>query len=429
LRGIVKHACVGYEEGAPLSTDVACMPHLSRRTTPAALALSLMLVGTPPALADLQAGRIAFSAGDFATAFKEFNAVAETSDSSGQYLAGEMLIQGRGVAKDVRRGIALLESSARSGHVGAQSMVGALYAFGQDMPADYAKALSFLRPAAQAGDVHAQNNLAALTYFGLGTPRDIVEALHWAKRASSKRLVAAIKLEQEIESQATPEQIRAAVERMTQPLAPPTPVPGPAPSTQVAAATPKPVTPAPKTEAKPTAPPPAPARTATVSPAAKPAAATPPVAQPVSPPSPPPPPPPPATVAAAPPATTMASVASTPPNTVPIARPVPKPAAPPPPPAPAPAPMASPPPSAGGWVIQVGSLPSREEADKHWKGIAAKQAALLGGRQASMVQADLGAKGIYTRVFLTGFTDQASAAGLCGKLKAAGTDCLVKKGP
>ncbi len=393
------------------------MPHLSRRTTPAALALSLMLVGTPPALADLQAGRIAFSAGDFATAFKEFNAVAETGDSSGQYLAGEMLIQGRGVAKDVRRGTALLESSARNGHVGAQSMVGALYAFGQDMPADYAKALSFLRPAAQAGDVHAQNNLAALTYFGLGTPRDIVEALHWAKRASSKRLVAAIKLEQEIESQATPEQIRAAVERMTQPLAPPTPVPGPAPSTQVAAATPKPAPPAPKVEAKPTAPPPAPARTPSAPPAAMPAAAPPPVAQAVSPPPP-----------SLPPAT-VASAAPTPPNSVPIARPAPKPAAPPPAPPPAPAPMASPPPAAGGWVIQVGSLPSREEADKHWRGIAAKQAALLAGRQASMVQADLGAKGIYTRVFLTGFTDQASAAGLCSKLKAAGTDCLVKKGP
>jgi len=371
------------------------MPHLPRRTTPAALALSLTLFTALPALADLQAGRIAFSAGDFAAAFKEFNAVAETGDSSGQYLAGEMLIQGRGVAKDVRRGTTLLESSARSGHVGAQSMVGALYAFGQDMPADYAKALSFLRPAAQAGDVHAQNNLAALTYFGLGTPRDIVEALHWAKRASAKRLVAAIKLEQEIESQATPEQVRAAVERMTQPLAPPTPVPGPAPSTQVTAATPKPATPAPKAQAKPTAPPP---------------------------------PPPSATVAAVPPASTMASVAPPPPNTVPIARPAPKPAAPTPPPAPAPAPTASPPPSAGGWVIQVGSLPSREEAEKHWRGIAAKQTALLGGRQPSMVQADLGAKGIYTRVFLTGFTDQASAAVLCGKLKAAGTDCLVKKG-
>lgn len=401
------------------------MPHLSRRTTPAALALSLTLFTTLPALADLQAGRIAFSAGDFATAFKEFNAVAETGDSSGQYLAGEMLIQGRGVAKDVRRGMTLLEASARNGHVGAQSMVGALYAFGQDTPADYAKALSFLRPAAQAGDVHAQNNLAALTYFGLGTPRDVVEALHWAKRASSKRLVAAIKLEQEIESQATPEQVKAAVERMTQPLSPPALVPSPAPTAQIATAAPKPAAATTsKPEAKPVVP------TAAAPAPAKPEPAPAPV-------SPPPPPPPPATAAptapppAAPPTANVAEATPVAPNTVPISRPAPKPAATTPAPAPTPTPVAAPAPAvvAGGWVIQVGSLPSREEAEKHWKGIAAKQSGLLGGRQPSMVQADLGAKGIYTRVFLTGFADQSSAAGLCAKLKAAGTDCLVKKAP
>ncbi len=403
------------------------MPHLSRRTTPAALALSLTLLTALPALADLQAGRIAFSAGDFATAFKEFNAVAETGDSSGQYLAGEMLIQGRGVTKDVRRGVTLLEASARNGHVGAQSMVGALYAFGQDMPADYAKALSFLRPAAQAGDVHAQNNLAALTYFGLGTPRDIVDALHWAKRASSKRLVAAIKLEQEIESQATPEQIKAAVARMTQPLSPPAPVPGPAPTAQVAAA-PKPAA------APPSKPEPKPVATATAMPARTAAPAKPePAPAPVSPP---PPPPPPATAApaavptpAAPAPASIADATPVAPNTVPISRPAPKPAAAAPAPTPPPAPAPAAAPVAGGWVIQVGSLPSREEAEKHWKVIAAKQSGLLGGRQPSLVQADLGAKGIYTRVFLTGFADQASAAGLCSKLKTAGTDCLVKKGP
>ncbi|MBP7337572.1 SPOR domain-containing protein, partial [Niveispirillum sp.] len=123
-------------------------------------------------------------------------------------------------------------------------------------------------------------------------------------------------------------------------------------------------------------------------------------------------------------------VAQTAPNTIAIARPATQ------PPAPAPAPAAAPAPSpaatatpAGGWVVQVGSLPSREEAEKHWKAMAAKQAALLGGHQPTLVQADLGAKGIYTRVLLTGFADQAGAAALCARLKAAGSDCLVKKGP
>lgn len=338
------------------------MPPPSRHIGPAALLLSLSLWWVLPAQADIQAGRIAYSAGDYATAFKEFNAAAEAGDSSGQYLAGEMLMQGRGVAKDARRAMAYLEASADSGHVGAQSMAGAILAFGQETPADYVKALTYLRPAAQAGDVHAQNNLAALLYFGLGTAQDTGEALVWAKRAAAKRLVAALTLEKEIESHATLEQIKAADARLNEPLSPPT----------------RPVAAAPV-----------------------PAAQKPPAQQEPAPP--------------------VATV-----NTIPVIRPTPAPV---PPPAPAPAPV--PPPSpviAGGWVVQVGSLPTREEAEAHWRKLAARQAALLAGRQPTLVQADLGAKGVFTRVMLTGFADQASAADLCARLKTAGADCLVKKG-
>lgn len=356
------------------------MPQPFRHTGPASLLLSLALLTAAPALADLQAGRLAFFAGDYPAAFREFNAAAEAGDSSGQYLAGEMLVQGRGIPKDARRGMALLEAAAASGHVGAQSLAGALYAFGQDMPADYTKALAYLRPAAQAGDMNAQNNLAALLYFGLGTRQDLVDALHWAKRAAAKRLVAAIKLEKEIESKATPEQIKEAVARLAQPLSPPAPVAEttPAPAARTAAS----ATPAPAQAPKPE-----------------------------------------------PPTQVARALAPAPANTVSISRPAPPPATPAPVPA-EPMPKATPAnPPAGGWVIQVGSLPTREEAEKHWKALAAKQAALLGGRQPALVQADLGAKGIYTRVLLTGFTEQGGAAALCAKLKAAGTDCLVKKGP
>lgn len=339
------------------------MPQPFRRTGPASLLLSLALLSAAPALADLQAGRLAFFAGDYPTAFKEFNAAAEAGDSSGQYLSGEMLVQGRGIPKDARRGMALLEKAAASGHVGAQSLAGALYAFGQDLPADYGKALAHLRPAAQAGDMNAQNNLAALLYFGLGTRQDLVDALHWAKRAAAKRLVAAIKLEKEIESKATAEQIKEAEARVAQPLSLPVSKP-----------------------ALPPAPPPAPA------------------AEPPAP---------------------VARAATTPSNAIPVSRPAPPPAA--PATAPAGTSPAVPAPVAG-WVIQVGSLPSREEAERHWKGIATRQASLLNGRQPTLVQADLGARGIYTRILLTGFPDQGAAAGLCAKLKAAGTDCLVRKG-
>lgn len=397
------------------------MPQPFRRTGPATLILSLALLSVPPALADLQAGRLAFFAGDYATAFKEFNQAAESGDSSGQYLAGEMLVQGRGIPKDARRGMALLEAAAAGGHVGAQSLAGALLAFGQDMPADYAKALTYLRPAAQAGDMNAQNNLAALLYFGLGTKQDVVDALHWAKRASAKRLVAAIKLEQEILSKATPEQVKEAQARLMQPLDPPAPVASTpsAPTAKPAAQTSKPAA----------APAPAKAPSPKPEPKAEPKPA--PKVEPK-----PEPPPAPVVQAAPPPAPAPATAppVQTAPNTIAIARPtpapaqaaVPAPAPAAPPPAISPAPMAAP--AVGGWVIQVGSLPSRDEAERHWKALSAKQAALLAGRQATLVQADLGAKGLYTRVLLTGFADQAGAAALCAKLKAAGSDCLVKKG-
>lgn len=399
----------------------------------ACFALTLALLAAAPALADIQAGRIAFSQGDYTTAFKEFNAAAATGDSSGQYLAGEMLMQGRGIPKDTKRGLALLEASARGGHVGAQSMVGAIYAFGQDMPADYAKALTFLRPAAAAGDVHAQNNLAALTFFGLGTERDVVEALTWARRASAKRLVAAIRLEKDIMAQATPEQIAAADARAREPLAPLAP-----PSTIAAAPTAPAAKPA-KAEAKPAAK--APGKGAAPRPEAVADAAPTPPTRPAAETLPPPPPaaPQPAPSPAAAAADAAAPTAPAPettaaPQGVPVARPAATPAAPPPattaaapsPPAPTPVPAQA---LAAGWVIQVGSLPSAAEADRHWKMLQSKQAGMLAGRKPTMVQADLGAKGIYTRVYLTGFADQAAAGALCQKLKAGGADCLVKKAP
>ncbi|OYQ34779.1 hypothetical protein CHU95_09275 [Niveispirillum lacus] len=389
------------------------MPQPFRPTGPAALLLSLALLTAQPALADLQAGRLAFFAGDYATAFKEFSKAADTGDSSGQYLAGEMLVQGRGIPKDVRQGMRLLEAAAAGGHVGAQSLTGALYAFGQDMPADYTKALAYLRPAAQAGDMNAQNNLAALLYFGLGTPQDLVDGLHWAKRASAKRLVAAIKLEQEIQSRATPDQIKEAQARALRPLDPPAAIASPK-----TAAGPKPD---PKVTPKPAAP----VTVAKAPVVSAPPASAPPVSAPVPATT---PPPPPVTTAAAPVPAATAPAIQTAPNIVAVARPAPAVVA---APVPAPPPPASPAtaavPVTGGWVIQVGSLPTRMEAEKHWKALAAKQADLLGGRQPTLVEVDLGAKGLYTRVLLTGFADQTGAAALCARLKAAGSDCLVRK--
>jgi tetratricopeptide (TPR) repeat protein len=92
-----------------------------------------------------------------------------------------------------------------------------------------------------------------------------------------------------------------------------------------------------------------------------------------------------------------------------------------------PAAPASPPPAAGqDWAVQVGSLPSRDEAEKHWAGLAKRHGDLLAGRKPVLRDADVAGKGIYTRVLLGGF-DKAGAGAFCTKLKAAGVDCLTRR--
>jgi TPR repeat protein len=206
---IVRFLCAG----AWARSDAGLTPRLVVQIL-AAMTLAWALAAGSPALADLAAGRAALASGDEVAAFKHFMKASEAGDIMGDYLAGGMLMQGKGAPRDFIRGLSLMEKAARAGHVGAQSAVGALYAFGQEMPADYAKALTYLRPAAEAGDAHAQNNLAALLYFGLGGARDMTAALYWAKRAADQGLIAALRLAADIETAASAEEKRNAALRL-----------------------------------------------------------------------------------------------------------------------------------------------------------------------------------------------------------------------
>ncbi|QJE72492.1 hypothetical protein HHL28_04735 [Aerophototrophica crusticola] len=340
------------------------------RLVPMLLLAGLVAWGAaPPVRADLDVGRKAFAAGDLTTAHKAFLASAEAGDPTGQFLVGQMLLQGRGVDKDPAAGLVWLEKAAASGHVGAMSAAGTLYAFGEEVPADYAKALALLVPAAEAGDANAQNNAATLFYFGLGTPKDLTEALRWAILAERQNVVTAIRLRSEIEAEASPAMKAEALRRSNQPLKGP---PRPAAVAQV------PARPAPQAVA-----------------------------------SPPPP-------AAAPPR----------PEPEPLVVPTPREAGPPPAPvpaAPAPAPTPPPQPAAGAWAVQLAALPSRAEAEKEWQAQRRRLAAVLGDREAGFAQVDLGAKGVYTRILLGGLPDKAAAEDLCRRIKEAGGDCLVRK--
>ncbi len=81
--------------------------------------------------------------------------------------------------------------------------------------------------------------------------------------------------------------------------------------------------------------------------------------------------------------------------------------------------------SAGGFRVQIGSFQDRAAADAAWARIAPKHQAVISGTQKHIKQADLGAKGTWYRLQFGPYATRAEADSACGKLKAAGQDCLV----
>ncbi|HUH50259.1 MAG TPA: SPOR domain-containing protein, partial [Mycoplana sp.] len=80
----------------------------------------------------------------------------------------------------------------------------------------------------------------------------------------------------------------------------------------------------------------------------------------------------------------------------------------------------------GGYVIQIASLPSEEEAQKSYNSLSAKFSGVIGGRGVDIKRADIPNKGTYFRVRIpAGSREEANA--LCAKYKSAGGSCLVTR--
>jgi outer membrane biosynthesis protein TonB len=93
------------------------------------------------------------------------------------------------------------------------------------------------------------------------------------------------------------------------------------------------------------------------------------------------------------------------------------------------APAAAPQPAAasGAAVLQIGAYKSQADADTAWKAYHAKHAALLAGYGPDVQQADLGDKGTWYRLRITGIAGKDVASALCDRLKADGGACFLGK--
>jgi hypothetical protein len=82
--------------------------------------------------------------------------------------------------------------------------------------------------------------------------------------------------------------------------------------------------------------------------------------------------------------------------------------------------------AAGGYVMQIASLPSEEEAKRSQANLSAKFGSVLSGHPIEVRKFDVAGKGTYYRVRVAvGSKDDAAA--LCVKFRAAGGTCLISK--
>ncbi|MBP0580880.1 SPOR domain-containing protein [Labrys sp. LIt4] len=94
--------------------------------------------------------------------------------------------------------------------------------------------------------------------------------------------------------------------------------------------------------------------------------------------------------------------------------------------APAPATVAAPV-ANGSYVVQVSSQRSPADAQNAFQSLQRRFAGVLGGMKPSIRKVDLPDRGTYYRVRVGGWSTPAEATAFCGKLKAAGGDCVIAR--
>ncbi len=176
-----------------------------------ALCLVAVAFATAPAFsADLDRGAVAYLKGDYKTALREFQPLAEQGDADAQYLLGVFYKDGEGVPQDYKTAAKWHSLSAEQGQTHAQFALALMYEKGQGVPQDYKEAVKWYTLSAEQGHADAQHNLAIMYGTGEGVLQDYVRAHMWFNLAASNGSEKASGGRDIIETGMTPLQIEKA---------------------------------------------------------------------------------------------------------------------------------------------------------------------------------------------------------------------------
>ncbi len=149
------------------------------------MVLVLVFVVALPAMAqDFEKGWAAYYRGDYATALKEWQPLAEQGHPGAQHNLGVMYFDGEGVSQSYSVAMKWWHKAAEQGYAKAQFTIGATYALGYGVPRDHVVACSWLIPSAAKDDRNAIGLRNFLTKRM--TPAQIAEAEKLAREWSTK---------------------------------------------------------------------------------------------------------------------------------------------------------------------------------------------------------------------------------------------------
>jgi TPR repeat protein len=180
------------------------------RGKPAGVAALFVALAAGGASADFRQAVGAYERGDFATAARELQPLAEGGDAEAQFYVGYMHESGKGFEQDLTAAAEWYRKAAEQGHARAAFNLGLAYEAGRGVPADPAQALEQIAAAADGGFARAQYKAAEMYLAGTGTRRDLMLAYQWFKLAGAQRYADAKKRRKQIAREMTPHQIAEA---------------------------------------------------------------------------------------------------------------------------------------------------------------------------------------------------------------------------
>lgn len=107
-----------------------------------------------PASAGHDLGETAYSAGDFDTAAREFQSLAQAGDAVGQYYLGLLYEEGQGLPQDYEQAVHWYKKAVAQGNVDASYALGQLFSKGKHVPRDLTRAYLWFDLAANAPHPH-----------------------------------------------------------------------------------------------------------------------------------------------------------------------------------------------------------------------------------------------------------------------------------